>query len=330
VSGPDVTDPHPPTTDRPAAAEAPVSGGARVFAPDFLTELFRNPLDAGYADAAKRKATKGDAGSTSRRTGLALRLIALIATGLLLAVAYQQTVAAQPESSKVRNGLVSDVQERQQDTEALQKRADSLRSQVSKLRDTLLAGSGAQTQRDLEATVGAGAVKGDGAVVTLSDGPVPTDPVTGKPDTNPDHYLGRVLDTDLQVIANELWRDGAEAIAINGQRLTATSTIRTAGSAILVDFAPLNQPYQITAIGPSDLADRFNSSATASEYQRLHDTYGMHVGTAKRSDLTAPASSDVELRYATPVTNPPSPGTSGSPPASKSTTNPNPTSTGGR
>jgi uncharacterized protein YlxW (UPF0749 family) len=306
-------------------ADAPVSGGARVFAPDFLTELFRNPLDAGYADAAKRKAINGPGASRSQRTGFALRMIALVATGLLLAVAYQQTVAAQPESSKVRDGLVRDVQERQRDTETLQKRADALRLQVSRLRDTLLAGSGAQTLRNLEATVGVGAVKGDGAVVTLSDGPVPTDPVTGKPDTNPDHFLGRVFDTDLQIVVNELWLDGAEAVAINGQRLTATSTIRTAGSAILVDFAPLSQPYQITAVGPANLASRFNSSATAAEYQRLHATYGMHIAVAKRSDLNLPAASDVELRYASPIP-PPSP--SGSPPPSGAGS-PNPTSTGG-
>src|SRR4051812_1086347 len=41
------------------------SPGRRTFTPDFLTELFRNPLDPGYADAAARKAIEGD------RTGAA-------------------------------------------------------------------------------------------------------------------------------------------------------------------------------------------------------------------------------------------------------------------
>ena len=53
---------------------------------------------------------------------------------------------------------------------------------------------------------------------------------------------GRVLDRDLQVMVNALWAAGAEAIAINGQRLTARSAIRYAGEAILLDFRPLVPP----------------------------------------------------------------------------------------
>ena len=49
-----------------------------------------------------------------------------------------------------------------------------------------------------------------------------------------------MLDRDLQVIVNGLWAAGAEAIAVNGQRLTACSAIRSAGEAILVDFRPLS------------------------------------------------------------------------------------------
>src|SRR5207302_160556 len=83
-----------------------------------------------------------------------------------------------------------------------------------------------------------------------ADAPPPVDPVTGRQTgTNP----GLVLDRDLQDVANELWHDGAEAIAINGQRLTATTTIRAAGGAILVDFRPVTAPYQVSAIGPDDL-----------------------------------------------------------------------------
>ena len=36
-------------------------------------------------------------------------------------------------------------------------------------------------------------------------------------------------------LVNGLWQAGAEAISINGQRLTSTSAIRFAGQAILVD-----------------------------------------------------------------------------------------------
>ena len=60
---------------------------------------------------------------------------------------------------------------------------------------------------------------------------------------------GRVLDRDLQIVVNGLWAAGAEAISINGQRLTALSAIRSAGEAILVDFRPLSPPYVVSAVG---------------------------------------------------------------------------------
>lgn len=319
-----MSSPMPDRTDN-----TPVPGSepepARTYAPDFLLEMFRNPLDAGYADAAERRAEHGALGSVSRRAGVLLRTVALVTTGLLLAVAYQQTVAAQPESGKVRAGLVGDVRARQAATDALQRQANTLRNQVNALRDAVLVDGVAQALRDLEARVGVGAVTGSGAVVTMSDGPVPVDPVTGKTDTNPEHDLGRVLDSDLRTVANELWRDGAEAIAINGQRLTATSTIRTAGNAILVDFVPLSLPYQIVAIGPTTLDDMLSDSPTGDEYRRLRDTYGMHFSIQQRSRLTAPAATDTALRYAR-SDRPPEPTStpSGTTPISS------PSSTGGR
>lgn len=306
----------PPSTD---------GAGTRVYAPDFLTELFRNPLDAGYADAAERKVA-ADGAVPLKGTGFAIRTLALVLIGLLLAVAYQQTVAAKPESTDLRHNLASDVSQRQKEAASLQTTADRLRTQVTKLRDSVLVSSDAAALRNLEATVGVQAVTGNGAVISLADGPLPTDPVTGKADTNPDDFYGRVLDTDLQVVANELWRDGAEAIAINGQRLTATSAIRIAGSAILVDFVPLSQPYEIVAIGPDNLADRFSASGTAAEYRRLHDTYGMKFSADQRSKLTAPAATDTGLQYATPLLAPKSESTA---PAGKSPS-PSTSTPGGR
>ena len=60
---------------------------------------------------------------------------------------------------------------------------------------------------------------------------------------------GRVIAKDLQFVTNALWESGAEAVSINGKRLTSTSAIRFAGSAIIVDFRPLTRPYVITALG---------------------------------------------------------------------------------
>lgn len=66
-----------------------------------------------------------------------------------------------------------------------------------------------------------------------------------------------VLDVDIVNTLNGLWESGASAIAVNGHRITPTTAIRNAGSAILVDFEPLEKPILISAIGGPKLADNF-------------------------------------------------------------------------
>jgi uncharacterized protein YlxW (UPF0749 family) len=236
-----------------------------------------------------------------------------VATGLLLAVAYQQTVRSAPEASSVRSGLVQDVQARQSETDAMQRQADQLRTRAAQLRDQVV-GTGAGNALDLlEARTGLAKVTGGGVSVTMADGPAPTDPVTGKPaDKDP----GRVLDFDIQAVTNQLWHDGAEAIAINGQRLTNTSTIRLAGSAILVDLVPLSQPYVIDAIGPQSMADTLRDSAVGNFYHYLSVTYGMRFNVDTEGHLTLPAAADPQLRLATPVPPTPAPTSPGTPPPS--------------
>ena len=61
-----------------------------------------------------------------------------------------------------------------------------------------------------------------------------------------------VLDTDLQRLVNGLWEAGAEAISLNGQRLTNLSTIRQAGGAITTNGRSLRPPYVLSVIGDKD------------------------------------------------------------------------------
>ena len=264
---------------------------------NFLIQLFQAPLDPGYADAAARKAERPEPPRWRRLGGRGGTALACLLIGLLFAVAYQHAVAAKPSTTKAREDLVGDVQSRRDQAEQLQKQAEDLRDQVARARDNALADRGdAERLRELAAGTGLGKVTGDGVVVTLADAPPQIDPVTGKPsDDNP----GIVLDRDLQDIANALWLAGAEAIAINGQRLTATSTIRTAGGAILVDFRPVTGPYQIAAIGIIGSAqDAFTESATAQRFRRYVDTYRMQFTVKARKGLTLVAAPDPELRYA--------------------------------
>jgi uncharacterized protein YlxW (UPF0749 family) len=269
--------------------------GDQSFDPNFLIDLFRDPLDPAYVDAADRKRQHPPSGWRAT-AGRAASLVTLLLVGVLLAVAYLQTVADEPSRSKVRSGLVAKIKEREERTSQLQQRAEGLRDEVARQRAALSGGEAARLREQAAAT-GLGRVQGDGVVVRITDAPDNPDAVdrSGEPD------LGRVYDTDLQGVANALWSGGAEGIAINGQRLTATSTIRAAGRAILVDFQPVLGPYEVSAIGPDELAGRFQDSDIARLLRRLADEHGMGFEVRSADDLVLPAASEPRLRYATPV-----------------------------
>ena len=118
----------------------------------------------------------------------------------------------------------------------------------------------------------------------------------------PTRALDRVLDRDLQSVVNGLWAAGAEAVAVNGQRLTALSAIRSAGDAILVDYRPLTRPYVVVAIGdPRTIAGavRFSGGPAGPGLRTLQQTYGMQVrrSTASTASRSRPRRRS-QLRYA--------------------------------
>ncbi|MEU4678689.1 DUF881 domain-containing protein [Micromonospora sp. NPDC023737] len=294
---------------------------SRTYAPDFLTELFRNPLEPGYAAAAERR--RVDPPSRVRaRSAQTVTVVVLVVLGFLLAVAYRQTMEDEPGRSQARSGLVTQIKERERETDELSARADRLREEVGRQRDAALSGSAAARLRDLEAGTGMGRVRGDGVVVRLADAPGDADAVTGEGAGPP-----RVLYSDLQGVANALWSAGAEAISINGQRLTATSTIRSAGEAILVDFRPVTGPYEVSAIGPGSMKRRFEKSRNADLMREVAEKTGLSFGVREADDLTLPAAPEPQLRYAEPPGSPgasPSGDRSASPGSTGSGTSPSP------
>ncbi|MFI5930634.1 DUF881 domain-containing protein [Actinoplanes sp. NPDC051494] len=324
MTSPDDGRRQPPAAAPGAGADVPDpdGGGAkpqRTFTPDFLTELFRNPLDPGYADAAARKARgEGPAGARKRLLS-AVSALTLVALGFLLVVAYRQTVADEPARMQARDTLIDQVQSRRSGTAELQARADRLRTEVADLRERQLGGAAIARLRELEAETGLASVRGEGTRVTVGDGPTPIDPVTGERSSD-----ARVRDTDLQRATNALWAAGAEAVAVNGQRLTATSTIRQAGEAILVDFRPVTTPYQVVAIGPDSLADDFRGGAAGQFFRALNTRYGMSYDVAGIGEVTLDPATEPNLRQASPSTPPPTPtaSSSGGVPPSRGTSHP--------
>lgn len=103
----------------------------------------------------------------------------------------------------------------------------------------------------LRMVTGAVAVQGAGIEVTLTDAEYIPD------GENPNYYI--VHEGHIQKVVHELLVTQAEAIAINGQRISHQSYIQCVGPVIRIDGITSFAPFTITAIGdPNKLNDSLN------------------------------------------------------------------------
>jgi uncharacterized protein YlxW (UPF0749 family) len=191
----------------------------------------------------------------------------------------------------------------------LQERQDQLKARIlelrSKIQSTEQAGEGSaalvkQLNDDLQtARIAAGLIPltGTGIVLQLEDS---VDPIA--PGANEADYL--VGARDLRAIIEELWTAGAEAISVNGERVTPTTAIIDVGPSILVNAAYLAGPYQVTALGPEDLYPRLSASPGFVDLIRTRaQGFGIRVSVAEPDSVDVPAfAGTVTLRYARPET----------------------------
>ncbi len=101
-----------------------------------------------------------------------------------------------------------------------------------------------------ETLLGINDVKGQGIEISLSD----NDNYSNQnsfASINASNYL--VHDGNLIAIVNELKAAGAEAISINGKRITGSTAITCAGNVIQVNGEKVGSPFIIRAIGQKDL-----------------------------------------------------------------------------
>jgi uncharacterized protein YlxW (UPF0749 family) len=261
-----------------------------------LDRLVRDALDQGYLDAAQRRANLPAGAARVGRWWIALGL-ALV--GLLLAVGAATHWSTGPEAAQRKQELAKAVDDGDARVQELEQRIESTTIDVTAMQRAILTtgsiGGGLRARADaLGISAGTLPVTGPGVHVIIDDAPVDeTALAAGEPD------LGRVLDRDLQGAVNGLWAAGAEAIDINGQRLTSLTAIRGAGAAILVNYRPLVRPYVISALGdPNLLATAFAAGPEGEALDILRQTYGVRYDLETRNRLDLPAETGVTLRYA--------------------------------
>jgi uncharacterized protein YlxW (UPF0749 family) len=224
----------------------------------------------------------------------------LAVIGLLTVAAVLALRAPQPEATSAKDALLARISSETTAADRLQRANDALRLANDKAQATLLRlqaqGGLADQIQQYGMVAGALAVRGPGLRITVHDAPGSAPTAGADPRDQGAAAQGRVLDRDLQIVVNGLWAAGAEAVSINGQRLTALSAIRSAGEAILVDFRPLTPPYVVSAVGdPDNLRAAFASGSAGPYLHSLDDNYGITSDINSVSSLSLPASSGLTL-----------------------------------
>jgi len=261
----------------------------RVTMP-LLSLVTREALDLDYVHAARRRRTGPEAEAPAadgptRQRGAA---VVVAVFGLLIALAAVQTARNADVHEASLGALVDRIDARKAEVTELRDRVEALRQQVGDLEaeDARIRGELAEATVEraaLQISTGFVDVTGRGLRFTVAD----------SPDGDPD---GRVRATDLRRLVNGLWQAGAEAIAINGRRLTTISAIVQANISVQVNRGPLAPPYVVSAIGDSSLGSRFDVSTSGLQFQSLADQFGFRVDRQDEDRLLLPAAPESQLR----------------------------------
>ena len=180
--------------------------------------------------------------------------------------------------------------------EQLETEQSALKSEIARLRAELASfqfQAAANTDRlqrlneELDAqraAAGLTAVRGPGIAVTLDDGSVRNMPASSDPNV----YL--VHEFDVRDVINVLWLAGAEAVAVNDERVVGNTSVYCVGSTVMVNATRLSPPYVIRAIGePGVLMETLRNPSYLSSLRQKAERYGIKFQVTQVSKMTLPA-----------------------------------------
>ncbi len=245
-----------------------------------LNLIVEQSLDPGY------RAAKEGGGHSSNTIQKVLIMLVCIALAWISTVAAKNLRSESSSLPRATAALAEQVGQAQEAVVELEESNTELEKQIRVEEERL--GSFSSAEPSLLLAAAASHVAGPGLIVTISD--------------NFGGGNALIKDSDLRTLTNALWSGGAEAIAIDGQRVGPQTTIRTAGSSILVNLQPISSPYVVEAIGdPTNLTESLQTGAAATSVQNLQDTLGMTITTAEARHLEIGPLAATQLWYANPL-----------------------------
>lgn len=217
------------------------------------------------------------------------KFISITVVVALVSMLVMERLNTADDRAAERREVIKVLVEGNQRLEQLQDEAAELDDEVSTLTQDQAPDPTVQADLALlEPLAGVSAAHGPGVIVVVDDGPTTKD------------ERSTVLASDLSNLVNGLRQAGAEAVAISGHRITTTTPIRSAGSAITVDYVSLSPPYTVYALGdPQELEARFGRTASASWWLYLQQSFGIQFSFTRASgELDVPGQNRSQLQHA--------------------------------
>jgi uncharacterized protein YlxW (UPF0749 family) len=231
--------------------------------------------------------------------------LATLGLGLVVALQWRTPVAPSLLSESYYRGVSAGAVDRLEgEQRELKSQIGTLQSQLNteqeaaSSRKETLAGLGRELERQ-RTLAGLTPLHGPGVYILLQDSPrVPL------PGDDPTRY--QIRDFQIRDVVNTLWQGGAEAVAINEERMVSTTAVYGSGGALLVNGSRLTSPYELRAIGNPDRLDRyFAEPNTLKAFKAAAATYGLAFRVSRERDLPLPGFGGAfPQRYAAARSNP--------------------------
>jgi uncharacterized protein YlxW (UPF0749 family) len=248
-----------------------------------------------------RPASDADAARRRLVWRLGTPLVVLL-SGTLFAVSAEQSDGTDLRTGRYTD-LASVVRAEREETNQITAEAARLNDEIERLS----AGLG---DRDVNRVQGEVEQLGDPAGLTPKSGPAVQVTLTDAPpevlDTstvNPNILV--VHQQDIQAVVNAMWRAGAEAVTVQGQRLVSTTGIKSEGNSVTLHGVPYSPPYEIAAVGDQTaILASLEDDSYLDVYREAVAAPGGGVGYAVATvpRLTAPAYDGLlDLTWASPM-----------------------------
>jgi uncharacterized protein YlxW (UPF0749 family) len=221
----------------------------------------------------------------------------LLLLGFLIAAQMASEGPRVQYTTQERTPLVATVQDLQAQQDQLKQQVLDARAAIKQLEAAGEGGAAVTQQLNAQlqnAQIAAGlvAMSGPGLVIQLSDSSL-----TVPADGNQQDYL--VSGADVLTVVDQLWAAGAEGMAINGERVVVSTAIVDIGGSVVINGAYVAAPYQISAIGPSNLLDTLTHQSRFADFIHARaEAFGIGVSYATPESVDLPAyAGSINLRY---------------------------------